>query len=312
MNVFESKILKPMLIGAESEPFDSEEYIFELKFDGIRCLAYIDENSVTLRNKNNVDCTELFPELSKLFIQVKQRCVLDGEIIILRNGKPNFFELQKRLHLKDEFKIELAAKIFPVSYTVFDIVFLGERFITEFTIMERKKILLDNVYENQRLAVSRYISEYGIDFFELTKNKELEGIIAKHKDSRYFFDRSAKDWIKIKNQLSDYFIICGYLLGEKNTARILLAQYKSGRLRYSGRVSVQQKSDDFSKIERLKKTAPHFEKIPIGCENAIWTEIKLVCIVSYNEKTAKGNLRHPVYKKLRPDKLASECIDSTE
>lgn len=312
MNIFGSKILKPMLIRDEAAPFDSEDYIFELKFDGIRCLAYIDEHSVSLLTKNNIDCTPLFPELDSLFIQVKEKCVLDGEIILLRDGKPSFRDLQKRMHLHDEFKIKLVSEKSPVSYTVFDIVYLGDRFLTDLPLTERKKILLDNVYENKRLAVSRYIEEYGVDFFELAKQNDLEGIIAKQKNSRYFFGRKTKDWVKIKNQRTEDFVICGYIPGEKRTARILLAQYKKGRLIYKGRVSLARSSEDFSVISLLKKIPLPFQIIPNGCEEAVWTEPKLVCTVSFNEKTAKGNLRQPIYKKLRADKSASECVDLAE
>lgn len=199
MNAFDNKSLKPMLIGEEREAFDSEDYIFELKLNGIRCLAYVEYDSVDFRNARNINCNHRFPELSNLYIQVKKKCILDGELIILVNGKPNFYALKRRNLLRDDFKIKLMSQKYAASYTVFDILFLENDFINNLPLMERKKLLAQNIYENNRLAVSRYVSEYGIDFYELAKNNGFEGIVAKKKNSKYHFGKKTKEWIDIRN-----------------------------------------------------------------------------------------------------------------
>ncbi len=199
MNAFDNKSLKPMLIGEEREAFDSEDYIFELKLNGSRCFAYVDYDSVDFRNARNINCNHRFPELSSLYIQVKKKCILDGELIILIGGKPDFHELQRRSLLRDDFKIKLASQKYAASYTVFDILFLEDDFINDLPLMERKKILAQNIYENNRLAISRYIFEYGIEFHNLAKKSDLEGIVAKKKNSKYYFGKKTKDWINIKN-----------------------------------------------------------------------------------------------------------------
>lgn len=115
MDLFSKKGIKPMLIANQQEPFSSEDYIFELKFDGIRCIAYLDNNYVDLRNKRDMKLGQLFPELEDLFKQVKYKCILDGELIVTVDGKPDFFEVQRRAILRDRFKIKLSANKLPVT-----------------------------------------------------------------------------------------------------------------------------------------------------------------------------------------------------
>ena len=114
MGLFEQKNIRPMLIGADGEPFDSPDYIYELKLDGERCIAYLDPKEGTeLRNKRNVKMLPKVPELGDLHKQAKKRCILDGELLILKDGKPNFAEIQRRSLMSNQFKIRLAARRVP-------------------------------------------------------------------------------------------------------------------------------------------------------------------------------------------------------
>jgi bifunctional non-homologous end joining protein LigD len=125
MDLFEKKCIKPMIIGENQEAFDSPEYIYELKLDGERCIAYLDKDGTDLRNKRNVKVLVKVPELSTMHKQVKCRCILDGELIVIKDGKSNFYEILKRSTLSNTFKIKLAAAKLPASFTAFDILYWG-------------------------------------------------------------------------------------------------------------------------------------------------------------------------------------------
>ena len=184
-DLFIDKNVSPMLIGHEVEPYDDEESIFELKLDGIRCIAYIDTTSVILRNKRNKDVTSLYPELQCLKHNVKKSCILDGELIVLKNGKPDFFSIQKRSLMTDSFKIKLMARTHLVQFVVFDILYFDGKDVTHLPLLKRKAILSKNVMEKDGLSISRFIEKKGIDFFNLAKANALEGIVGKKKNSFY-------------------------------------------------------------------------------------------------------------------------------
>lgn len=310
MDIFDKKDIKPMLIGKESEPFNSSDYVFELKFDGARCIAYLDENT-ELRNKRNLILNARFPELMQIHEQVKKRCILDGEVFVMVDGKPNFYELQRRTIMSNGFKIELAAKKFPASFVTFDILYLDDKAVTDLPLIERKKLLSKTVQENERLAISRVIEDEGIELYRLTEKNELEGIVAKPKDSRYYFDRRSKDWIKIKYLKDDDFVICGYILKSEGVSSLVLGQYQNENLVYKGHVTLGVSGHDFKKIMSVKRLEQSpFAHEPEGNKDAVWIEPNLVGVVKYMEKTASGSLRQPVFKGLREDKLARECVVS--
>jgi len=297
-----------MLIGETSEAFDSMDFIFELKLDGERCIAYLDPSYVTeLRNKRNMKMLGKVPELSEIHRQVKCRCILDGELIVIKDGKPEFFEIQRRSLMTDEFKIHLQSLKYPASFTAFDILYYKDNEVISLPLMDRKELLKSVVMENERLNVSRYVEKQGIDFYHLAEQQDLEGIIAKRKDSRYFFDKRTKDWIKIKNLKDDDFIVCGYIKKGNNVTSIILGQYQENQLIYRGHVTIGANSDDFRLIEAEEKiNYPPFQKLPPGNEKAVWIKPELVCTVKYMMKTASGYMRQPVFKGIRMDKEPQE------
>ena len=215
MDMFDSKNIKPMLIGEMQEAFDSPDYIYELKLDGERCIAYLDNDITDLRNKRNIKMLVKVPELSMIHKQVKCRCILDGELIVIKDGKPDFFEIQRRSLMSNTFKIKLASSKLPASFTAFDILYYEDHEVIDLPLMQRKKLLEKTIKENDRIAISRYIEERGIEFYKLAKQNQLEGIVAKRKDSKYYLDKRTKDWIKIKNLMDDDFVVCGYIFKAK-------------------------------------------------------------------------------------------------
>ncbi len=308
MDLFESKNIKPMLIGAEGEPFDSPDYIYELKLDGVRCVAYLDSDRTELRNKRNMLLNAKFPELKEMHHQVKKRCILDGELFVMSEGKPSFFEVQRRTLSSKPFKIEREAARLPASFVAFDILYQDGRQLTDLPLMERKEILSKAIKESDQFAVSRYIETQGTELYKLAAAQELEGVVAKRKDSKYYMDKRTKDWIKIKNLHDDDYVICGYILKGNNVTSLVLGQYDGGRLIYQGHVTLGISSEDFKQILAAKRiAAPEFAP-PKDNEDAVWLEPVLVGVVKYMEKTESGFLRQPIFKGLREDKAAKECI----
>ena len=307
-DIWETKNIKPMLIGVEGSPFDSEEYIYELKLDGERCIAYLDNNKTILKNKRNILMLPKVPELAEIHKNVNVRCILDGELAVIKDGKPDFFEIQKRSMMSNPVKIDMAAKKYPACFTAFDILYFEDRQVTDLPLTERKKLLQKAVKsEDSRFAVSRFIEKNGIAFYNLAKQKELEGIVAKRRDSKYYFDKRTKDWIKIKYLQDDDFVILGYVPKENNMNSIILGQYSNSRLVYKGHVTLGVGGEPFRRIKSLDKTSCSFSEIPKGNENAVWVKPELVCTVKYMMKTESGSMRQPVFKGLREDKSPEEC-----
>ena len=309
MDLFENKIIKPMLIVEMQEAFDSPDYIYELKLDGERCIAYLDKDVTDLRNKRNFKMLVKVPELSNIHKQVNCRCILDGELIVTKDGRPDFFEIQRRSLMSNTFKIQLASSKLPATFTAFDILYYEDHAVTDLPLMERKKLLEKTIKENERIAISRYIEERGIEFYKLAKQNQLEGIVAKRKDSKYYLDKRTKDWVKIKNLLDDDFVVCGYIFKENAVISIVLGQYSNKKLVYKGHVTLGISTTDFKLIKSIPeiRTQP-FNELPPSNDNAVWVEPSLVCTVKFMMKTANGSLRQPVFKGLRDDKEPKDCI----
>ncbi len=311
MSLFDTRDIRPMLIGESGEAFNSPDFIFELKLDGERCLAYMDDVGADFRNKRNMKMNAKIPELAEVYRQVDGPCILDGELIVLKEGELSFFEIQRRSLMSKSFRIELAAAKTPASFIAFDILYCKGRELMGLPLMERKRILKDIIRENARLAVSRYIEEQGRPFYDLAEERDLEGIVAKRKDSKYFIGKRTKDWIKIKNLQDDDFVVCGYLYKEGFVANLVLGQYQDGCLIYKGHVTLGVSSDDMRYIKQVKTIPePLFDKKPPGHKEAVWLTPELVCTVKYMMKHAGGSLRQPVFKGLRPDKEPEDCVSS--
>ena len=303
MDLFIEKNVKPMLISEMTEPFNDPDWIYELKLDGIRCIAYLDRET-ELRNKRNLRVLPKVPELSDIHRQVKERCILDGELVILRNGVPDFFELQKRALTTNSFKLRLSSEQFPACFVAYDILYLKDRELSELTLLNRKDILKSTVTETPKLAISRFIPEKGIELFEVAKSQKLEGVVAKRMSSRYYFDKRTKDWVKFKLLADKDFVVCGYINKEKGVTSIILGLYNGTELTYQGHVTFGVR---YGALRSLKTTEHSpFLVTPPGNEDAVWFQPDLVCVVQYMPND-KGTLRQPVFKGFRDDVDPKDC-----
>lgn len=211
--------------------------------------------------------------------------------------------------MSNPLKIELAAMRFPACFTAFDLLYYEDHSVTDLPLTERKALLQKAVIEESaRFAVSRVVENNGVAFFQLAKTENLEGIVAKRKDSRYYFEKRTKDWIKCKNLKDTDYVVCGYLPKENGMTSILLGQYVRGALTYKGHVTLGVGGESFHRIRKLPRLdIPPFAP-PNGNENTVWVVPTLCCTVKYMEKNESGKLRQPVFKGLREDKLPEECV----
>lgn len=306
MDLFDEKKIKPMLIGKESAPFNDPNYLYELKFDGCRCLAYLNKETTELRNKRGVNLNAKFPELMEIHHQIKTKCILDGELYVYREGRTDFFELQRRTLTSDRFRIRILSNKYPATFTVFDILYIEDHSVMNQPLYQRKQLLKDVLDENERINRSRTISEKGVELFALTQQQALEGIVAKKRDSLYYPDTRTKEWIKCKNLLDDDFVIAGYIVKEKGIISLILGQYRQRKLIYKGHVTMGVTANQLMRYAKKTAQCP-FEELPNNNEEAIWIKPFLVGTVKFMEYTSSGGLRQPIFKGFRDDKQPKDC-----
>lgn len=260
-------------------PFDSSDYVFELKFDGMRAVVYLSEATTVLINRNGRDITQKYPELNTLHQAVTTACVLDGEIISIENGRPSFSRLQDRMQLFNQTRINAMATLNPVQYVVFDILQINDSEIISKPLVERKKILHKIVRQSPFIVISQFVEGKGIQLFEAAKKQGLEGIVAKRKDSTYKEGVKTFDWQKIKVTHDEDFAIDDYEIDESTGKVCSLNLEGMGWCNFN--------------LSRLTSDAIIRKfKNPRG---------KPVCTIQYLEKTAGGSMRMPVFKGIRED-----------
>lgn len=297
-DLFIDKSASPMLIY-ETEPFDDENYIFELKLDGIRCLAYLSDSATELRNKRNKNVTKIYPELNEIYRCAKKKCILDGELVVLNDGVPDFYALQSRSLKTDEFKIKLASKKNPVQFVAYDILYYDGHQITDKTLMERKEIMENSIKEGNGLSISRFIERDGIKFFELAKSRGLEGIVAKEKDGKYYIGKRTRKWLKIKVMREEDLIICGYQTDENGYPKDIILGEKgdSGKLIFRGKMFLGVSKEERALLHDYANkgaTSPHFELKG----DIVWLRPELIGTVKYMHVT-EGGFRQPVWKGIK-------------
>jgi DNA ligase D-like protein (predicted ligase) len=304
---------QPML-ATIAEPFDSLEYTYEIKWDGYRCLAFLDSDT-RLLSRNQKDLTFIFPELQSLHRKInKPGCLLDGEIIALRDNKPSFLELQKRAQLKNVKKINQYQTKIPVVYVAFDILYYNQNPVFQTPLMERRDLLLNNCYPENEFIITNYIENKGIAYFNAICSLKLEGVIAKKKESIYQPGKRVKTWLKFKKKLIQNFIICGYVISNasnRTVRSLVLGAYVDKQLYCFGAVSSGLNDNELSLI-RSELTPFQTEVSPFTAaiskqKEIVWLKPMVVCEVEYLELTDEGHLRHPVFKKFRADLQIKDC-----
>jgi bifunctional non-homologous end joining protein LigD len=304
-----SREYTPMLATAVRELPRGPGWVFEVKFDGYRALAYVHAGECRLVSRNGNDLTARFPALAKDVAKAVKspNAVVDGEVCRLDDrGRSSFSELQQGQG--------------PLVYYAFDLVELDGEQLCELPLEERKHRLdglLDRRVQTVRLSES---FDDGPALLQAVKEQELEGIMAKRADSRYQVGRRTRDWLKIKAHGRQEFVVAGYTRGAGRRAgtfgSLVLGVNEDGRLRYVGNVGT---GFDDAEIRRLlallrplHRETPPFPEVPkmprVRRGDVQWVEPRLVAEVSFGEWTHDGHVRHPVYQGLRDDKVARDVV----
>src|SRR5208282_3360983 len=305
-------IYTPMLARVAEKPFSGKDWIFEVKWDGFRAIAYVDKD-LSLKSRNGKELKQNFPELSELQ-QLSSNVVVDGEIVVLKEGKPDFQSLLKRGQAVSEVEIKRQTARSPVVYVVFDILEKDGEPLTNLLLLERKKILQDSLSEGEHVVVSSFVEEKGEAYFESTLEKGLEGVMAKRRGSRYEEGMRTGSWLKIKKLRTCDCVIFGYTQGAQSRGTtfgaLLLGVYdKDGKAVYVGKVGTGFTEEMLGiltdKFEKLKTDVAPF-KPEVG-DRVTWLKPELVCEVAYQVVTDDTKLRMARFHHLREDKSSAEC-----
>jgi len=318
-----------MLAKLSELPECDAEFAYELKWDGIRALAYIHDRTVQLESRNLLNVTFRYPELHALVGSISsQNAVLDGEIIALNDqGLPSFEKLQERMGLMDGTSIHSRMRAAPVQYMIFDLLYLNNRALLNEPYSVRRKLLENLNLNGEFWKTPPSQSGVGARMLEFAREHRIEGIVAKRLDSMYEPGRRTGAWRKIKYADNQEFVIGGWSPGEGGRAgRIgaLLLGYYDYTPAHANKIAAQQQLLYAGKVgtgfseSLLDKLAALFaplrqDKNPFSAKhpdhrNAVFVEPQYVAECAFYEWTRDGRLRHPVFKGLRPDKPANEVV----
>ena len=304
--------IAPMLASAADEPFDSPDFTYEPKWDGVRTIAFVDGGEVRLQTRNLLDCTKQYPEATQAAeaLTGAYHAILDGEIVALdEKGVPSFQRLQPRMHVSDESTVRKLRKSTPVIYQVFDILYADGEDLTRKPLRERMRRLDEALTPMGSIRRSEGFPGTGVALFEAAREQGLEGVVAKRLDSIYQPGARTPAWVKIKAFRSMECVIGGWTAGQggrtKTLGALLLGVYRDGKLQPVGHVGTgfdERTLRDLLKIleEHESPTSP-FATQPRTNQPARWCLPELVCEVEYVEITRDGTLRHPTYRGLRAD-----------
>ncbi len=294
--------LKPMEPKMADKPFDSAEHIFQVKWDGVRCLTYSHGGNIQLFNRKLNERTHQYPELVELLQRIcPDNTILDGEIIAFdENNKPNFRRVLKRDLIKNTSIIDSLIKKVPIYYMVFDLIYLNGRDLTQTPLIERQKLLQNLILENPLIKIVESFETHGIKLFEGVKNQGLEGIVAKKKSSKYIIGEKTDLWKKIKVWQKINAVIGGWTskMGEIRSLLVGLYDDKEN-FYYIGNVSSGIKYNEWSILQKyfdLKKTnqSPFINPPRKTREEEIhWVEPEICLQMEYLEWTEDYRLRHP-------------------
>ncbi len=295
--------IKPMLAKL-SAPFDSPRFLYEIKWDGTRCLFFIEDGRIRLQNRRLNDITYRYPEFWDLPQRLSRNgVVFDGEIVVLKEGRPVFRLLQEREHVKSPVKIKFLAEKLPATYFVFDLLYLDGKSIMEKPLKERKKLLREIIPESPFVAESDYILEKGKAFFKEVITQGFEGVMAKDLESPYLPGKRVDFWLKFKPRGRRRCLIVGYLLRPDGTLKsLLVAEPAEKGLVFRGRVAsglnAHLADELLSRLKKLTAEKPENLKGSGFPKGTIWVRPELACEVSFQEITNHGQFRAPVLEKV--------------
>jgi len=315
------KSMAPMLPTLTDGAFDHPDWLFEPKLDGVRAIALVNDGKVKLLSRRGLDSTHQFPLLAEeIARQPERQVVFDGEIVAFDDaGRPSFQVIQGRLNLTRKEDIRRMEAAIPVVYYVFDLLYQDGHDLTAVPLEERKALLENVLLPTENVRLVEAFTEDGKTAFEAAVSVGLEGVLAKRRDSLYEAGRRSHSWLKVKNTLSDDFVIGGYTAGQGARARtfgaLLLGSYEpDGSLRYVANVGTgfddRLLADLKRRLDEMRTDERPFAEEPPIKQRMTWVRPELVAEVKFAERTHDARLRAPVFMTLREDKAASQAMQA--
>jgi bifunctional non-homologous end joining protein LigD len=310
--------MAPMLASISERAFSDPNWLFEIKWDGVRALAWIEDGELTLRARSGSDITSQYPELAGLKEAFTARqAIIDGEIAVLdERGHSNFEKLQERMHVRNPSSTLISQ--YPVIYFAFDLLYGDGYDLRGAPLLERKQLLQRLLHSSERIRFSDHQLEKGKELFDLAKQNNLEGIVAKRIDSRYVSERSA-NWLKLKTSKNLDAVVGGWTAPRgagTPLGSLLLGLYEGKKLRFIGHAGsgfdANMHKQVAAKLTELESSKCPFDQVPETNEKATWVKPVLVARVRFSGWTQENRLRHPVFQGLREDKKPEECIWESE
>ena len=316
-------VIHPMLATLVEEPFDNPQWLFEIKWDGYRSVAFLDGGKARLVSRNQNDMTSQYPELRDLPNYVRARtAILDGEIVALDDaGRPSFSLMQQRTGISGAGRrLKAADRTVPIAYFVFDLLYLDGYDLTRVDLEKRKQLLAGIIAGSSLVRYSDHHLEQGVALFEAARQQGLEGIVAKRRNSCYEQKRS-REWLKMKITRRQECVIGGYTDprgSREHFGSIVLGLYdQRGRLLHVGQAgsgfTEATHEDMWRRLQKLKTDKNPFTNKVESTRGVHWVKPELVAEIKFTEwthETAGGGvkMRAPVYQGLRPDKPPRECV----
>jgi bifunctional non-homologous end joining protein LigD len=302
----------------KGQPPAGEDWLYEVKWDGVRAICEIDGGRITLWSRNDRDITVSYPEVRRLGAQLgTTQAVLDGELAVLdQNQRSSFSRLQPRMHVASASEARRLADQDPVVYLIFDLLYLDGRWLLELPYSDRRQLLDGLELEGAHWRTPPVLRGSGATALRGSQPRGQEGIIAKRRSSRYLPGRRSPDWVKIKNIRTQEVVVGGWRPGQGRRdgtiGSLLLGLPSEEGLRYIGNVGTGFTEDALADLmTRLRKlsrrTSPFADAVPnVIAREAHWVSPRLVGEVRFTEWTGDGRLRHPSWRGVRPDKQVSE------
>jgi bifunctional non-homologous end joining protein LigD len=317
--------LVPMLARLSTLPAEQDDanYGYEIKWDGVRAVAYVTRKGAThLESRNLNDVTRQYPEAAAIGAALEgHAAVLDGEVVAFdEQGRPSFERLQGRMHLTGAAAIGARTRSTPIVYVVFDLLYLDGESLLRAPYTERRERLEALDLNGPSWRTPAYHSGEGAALLDASAKQGLEGVMAKRLDSPYEPGRRPGTWLKVKNTRRQELVIGGWLPGEgrrKGRIGALLMGYYDHEpgdpaLRFAGKVGTGFDAKELDMLESvlapLERPSTPFSGARQPGKGAVYVEPKLVAEVEFNEWTRQNMLRHPSYKGLRDDKRALDVV----
>ncbi|HET9848751.1 MAG TPA: DNA ligase [Candidatus Dormibacteraeota bacterium] len=305
--------LRPMLPMPAAAPFDSPEYAFDVAWDGVRALASIDGSEVRAWGRDLLDLTPRYPELQELSASSPPETIVDGELIVSDvDGRPDMVALEIRQHA-DPHTVTGSAPAHPVTYVVYDLLYLRGRPLLKEPLARRRAKLVEAIRSSGRIYVVEPVAQDGLAFYDAARETGLEGVVAKRLDSPYRAGQRHPDWLQIDAVRRQDFAVLGFIpeAGDRLLEALIVATYDGRSFQPAGRVVGGFDPATSIRLRRTLDTLPSVLAAvdPRWSDNRIcWVKPQTVVNIKFSEWDRHGQLRFPIFNGLKPEVAPEECV----